>query len=609
MATIAVTVASLLASILFQLIYRYQQDLFNLISRYKQQIGFDIIAKLKWLLPGNIVLSIILLINSIFVTETIPDTMILGTDLLNILLLTEKIDEFWPSLSKGAETKLSWLAYLSWTIIALHSLYVPINIAPKLFTLSLFQSSIIVMRTFSGLALLATRVLLNKSHHDNEPEENTNSETLGRVDASIKKAGGFWPWTKKFSDFLPWVLPYKLPWMNLLVALSFTIKLGEIALMLYLPHLMSALIERAEAVNIPVDVNLAFLIYAVAEYAAEGLLNDLRLLFWQPFVLYRDKLYKQEVFTRIAHFSATFHLGQNSTSIIDACSDGTSICRIFDSILFDAIPHTVTVISAVVSIGRTYEHHMVMIQLASACLHVIIVPRMNSRLERIFDAGKEIEEKTTNLRHDVLQGWITTFISNKIFKETENVADGIEKETVLSRRSWNISIFLRFCHRFISLGCESISVRLLLLSLGDERGSIVGTVLAFNAYTEHLKGSLLFFCTFYGKVIKDLHKVDRLRQLLETSETIKYGNEKLRNDGGHVKFRNVSFTFPSAENDAKALFRNLDFEIQGGKVTGFVGGSGTGKTTVLNLISRIYEPTKGSILIGGQDIKTLASGE
>lgn len=90
-------------------------------------------------------------------------------------------------------------------------------------------------------------------------------------------------------------------------------------------------------------------------------------------------------------------------------------------------------------------------------------------------------------------------------------------------------------------------------------------------------------------------------KVVDGSEPFPEDRQSLRS-GISIEFRNVSFQYPDAERYA---LRNVSFKIRAGQLCIIVGTNGSGKSTILNLISRIYDPTEGTILIDNRDIKTL----
>ena len=74
---------------------------------------------------------------------------------------------------------------------------------------------------------------------------------------------------------------------------------------------------------------------------------------------------------------------------------------------------------------------------------------------------------------------------------------------------------------------------------------------------------------------------------------------------GNIRFEGVSFKY---EDRQEFVFRNLSFELQEGQKSAFVGASGCGKSTIIQLLLRFYEPTEGAIYLGGRNIKDFELG-
>ncbi|KAG1777293.1 P-loop containing nucleoside triphosphate hydrolase protein [Suillus placidus] len=131
--------------------------------------------------------------------------------------------------------------------------------------------------------------------------------------------------------------------------------------------------------------------------------------------------------------------------------------------------------------------------------------------------------------------------------------------------------------------------------------------LASLALIEHASTSFMstHFSTYGGPTIatnfadvRDLYEIENVRNKV-VDGTEPYLSLK---SGISVEFRNVSFQYPDEERYA---LRNVSFKIEASQLCVIVGGNGSGKSTILKLISRIYDPTEGSIFIDNRDIKTL----
>lgn len=126
-----------------------------------------------------------------------------------------------------------------------------------------------------------------------------------------------------------------------------------------------------------------------------------------------------------------------------------------------------------------------------------------------------------------------------------------------------------------------------------------GEVIALYNYMSQILVELIKLANLIVSVTKGLASLKRIDTILEMSPDMKKSGD-LECDGGDVEFRDVSLTYKNA--DAPSL-SNISFTVKRGETLGIIGGTGSGKSSVVNLIPRFYEVTEGSILIGGRDIK------
>ncbi|KAJ4128345.1 hypothetical protein NW754_011131 [Fusarium falciforme] len=91
---------------------------------------------------------------------------------------------------------------------------------------------------------------------------------------------------------------------------------------------------------------------------------------------------------------------------------------------------------------------------------------------------------------------------------------------------------------------------------------------------------------------------------------MQYGAATLQPTGGGIRLKDVSFRYPGAifYGKTKLIFKRLTLSIAPGETVAFVGPTGAGKSTIFNLITRVFDPDEGSVEIDGQDIRTLRNG-
>ncbi|BAK81332.1 ABC transporter ATP-binding protein [Candidatus Arthromitus sp. SFB-rat-Yit] len=138
---------------------------------------------------------------------------------------------------------------------------------------------------------------------------------------------------------------------------------------------------------------------------------------------------------------------------------------------------------------------------------------------------------------------------------------------------------------------------------------MVGDLIAFIQYSNQIMISLMIFFMLFAMIPKAISSAKRINEVLETDFSINdIENVKKLSDSNEVtlKFDNVSFSY---NNTGEYDLENIDFECKSGDTVAIIGGTGSGKSTILNLISRFYEVTKGKILLNGVDIKDITQKE
>jgi ATP-binding cassette subfamily B protein len=131
----------------------------------------------------------------------------------------------------------------------------------------------------------------------------------------------------------------------------------------------------------------------------------------------------------------------------------------------------------------------------------------------------------------------------------------------------------------------------------------VGDMLAFMQYAMQIVMSFLMLSMMFIIIPRASVSGDRIHEVLATEPHIHDPKEPKKFSAtfkGSVEFRNVSFRYPGADTDA---LQNISFTAQPGQTTAFIGSTGAGKSTIVNLIPRFYEVTDGAILMDGTDIR------
>ena len=134
----------------------------------------------------------------------------------------------------------------------------------------------------------------------------------------------------------------------------------------------------------------------------------------------------------------------------------------------------------------------------------------------------------------------------------------------------------------------------------------IGSMMAFMQYALQVITSFLMLVMVMVMLPRAQVSINRVNEILATDNSIKEPKHPSHLDDkqrGIVEFRHVTFTYPGAESP---VLNDINFTAKPGQVTAFIGSTGSGKSTLVNLIPRLYDVTSGQVLIGGRDVRQLA---
>lgn len=136
----------------------------------------------------------------------------------------------------------------------------------------------------------------------------------------------------------------------------------------------------------------------------------------------------------------------------------------------------------------------------------------------------------------------------------------------------------------------------------------VGDMMAYIQYTMQIIMSFLMIAMIFIMVPRAMVSADRVQEVLTTELSIKEPENPvtLGNESGELRFDDVSFRYGNAEEDTLS---HISFIAKPGQTTAFIGATGAGKSTLINLIPRFYDVTGGAVYLNGKDIRTLSQKE
>ncbi len=133
-----------------------------------------------------------------------------------------------------------------------------------------------------------------------------------------------------------------------------------------------------------------------------------------------------------------------------------------------------------------------------------------------------------------------------------------------------------------------------------DRLTMFSNVIVFSTYATYVVMSFMMLVMIFMMLPQAQVSAERINEVLSTKTSIKEGLLTEGNKVGTVEFKNVNFRYPNSKEDE---LENINFKIEQGQTLAIIGATGSGKTTLISLISRFYDATSGEVLIDGENVK------
>jgi len=160
---------------------------------------------------------------------------------------------------------------------------------------------------------------------------------------------------------------------------------------------------------------------------------------------------------------------------------------------------------------------------------------------------------------------------------------------------------------FLNLGLTAVIFVGAVLIAGNS-GTKPGVIIAFMQYFTLLSNALLGITRLFVMYTRSAASANRIAEVLETEDDLPLSSEKdypFRREDGYLVFDHVNFSYNGTKNN----LTDIHFSLPKGKTLGIIGATGSGKSTVIQLLMRFYDVGSGSIRIGGRDVRTIPPDE
>ncbi|WP_205029733.1 ABC transporter ATP-binding protein [Streptococcus porcinus] len=242
---------------------------------------------------------------------------------------------------------------------------------------------------------------------------------------------------------------------------------------------------------------------------------------------------------------------------------------------------------------------LVLMVILIAIIMVLVMSQMGPR----FGKFQSLMDKINRIAKENLRGVrvVKSFVQEREqyakFKETSNELLGL-----------NLFIGYGFSMMQPALMLVSylaVYVSILIVSgMVKTEPTVIGSIASFMTYMMQIMFSIIMVGFMGMQASRAFISIGRLKEVLDTEPAMTYVNSEDETEiSGDIVFEEVSFTYP---NEEEPTLKDISFSIQSGQMVGVVGATGAGKSTLAQLIPRLFDPQKGRILVGGKDLKSLS---
>ncbi len=226
------------------------------------------------------------------------------------------------------------------------------------------------------------------------------------------------------------------------------------------------------------------------------------------------------------------------------------------------------------------------------------LPMFQKLFPKYDDMNESIQENIKGIR--VVKSYVREDYEKQKFGKTSG---GLCKEFTRAERllAWNNPI-MQFCFYGVLSAVLFIGSYFIIQSAGTTNPVHTEEVSQLIVYGMQILSSLMMFSMVFAMIVMSLESARRICEILNEKSTLHNpANPVYEVENGSIDFENVSFKY--SENAERNVLEDINLHIRSGETIGIIGGTGSSKTSLVNLISRLYDVTEGAVRVGGKNVK------
>lgn len=225
-----------------------------------------------------------------------------------------------------------------------------------------------------------------------------------------------------------------------------------------------------------------------------------------------------------------------------------------------------------------------------------------------FKIVQKLTDKINSVTRENLTGIrvVRAFNAEKFQEEKfAKVNNDLTNQQLFNQKTFSIMMpVMYFIMHMLPLAIYFVGATLINNSIMYDKIMIFSDMVVFTSYATQVIMSFLMLAMIFVMMPRATVSAKRINEVLDTNVGVKGGSliqyKDKNDDDVSVEFKNVSFKYPDAEEE---VLKDISFKVNKGETIAFIGSTGSGKSTLVNLVLRFYDVTKGEVLINGKNIK------
>ena len=297
-------------------------------------------------------------------------------------------------------------------------------------------------------------------------------------------------------------------------------------------------------------------------------------------------------FANIDKFSTASLITRMTTDVVNIQNAFMMIIRMAVRAPFMLIGATIMAIFTSYKLAFVFLFAIPILAVALYTIMVLVHPRFKAMLEKYDKMNLNVQENLIGIR--VIKSFVREDYENNKF---ENTADFVRKAQVFAEKLIILNMPIM---QFVVYSCI-LSVLWFGGNMIIQGNMEIGQLTSFLVYIMQILMSLMMISIVFIMIVISKASRDRILEVLNEKSDIKNNGKNTKFKDNSIEFRNVCFSYNNKSDNL--VLKNINLSIKSGETIGIIGSTGCGKSTLVQLLPRLYDIFSGSLIIGGNNVK------